>query len=69
MDVRSVHDGVMTEISTAQLRDNLAHWIWQVGQTREEITITSRGRPVAALAPHNPTADAVALLPDPVDSP
>lgn len=41
----------MTEVSTADLRNNLSDYIWRVGQTREPVIITSRGRPVAILAP------------------
>lgn len=45
----------MKEVSTADLRNNLSDYIWRVSQTRETVTITSRGRPVAVLAPVPPT--------------
>lgn len=41
----------MKEVSTADLRNNLSDYIWRVSQTRETVTVTSRGRPVAILAP------------------
>lgn len=41
----------MREVSTGQLRENLAQWIWHVGQTRESIVVTNYGRPVALLGP------------------
>lgn len=49
--VRNVHDPYMEKISTTDLRDNLAHWLWHVGHSRETVIIMSYGREVAALVP------------------
>src|SRR5687768_11337882 len=47
----SGHKGVSMEMSAAQFKTRCLALIDQVAQTREEIVITKRGKPVAKLVP------------------